>query len=64
MKCANKSAHFELAKTTNSLIFVPPLYYFSPSYLMRDLSLLHRLIVDSLTLSGRGVPLESSGLRV
>ena len=39
------------------------LRYFSPTYFPRDLSLLRRFMVDSLTLSIRGVPLESSGLR-
>ncbi len=36
------------------------LRYFCP---YRDLPLLHRFMVDSLTLPSRGVPLESSGLR-
>lgn len=34
-----------------------------PDLFTAGLTLLRRFMVDSLTLSGRGVPLESSGLR-
>ena len=43
--------------------FCRSLRYFSPTYLMRDLSLLHRFMVSDLTSLKRGVLLESSGLR-
>jgi hypothetical protein len=60
-KCAQLSDPFKSAQLIAVIVAVllrPDLF------VSRDLSLLHRFMVSSLTLLGRGVPLESSGVRV